>query len=253
MWLEADCNLAGGEALVRQLLHGKEYFRKEFGKDNRILWLPDVFGVFGRAAADTQEVGHRLLHDDQAELGRSTTRPRMTRSCGRGLDGSEVLTHFIPTRDLVGDEHHSLTHFTTYNGDITPMQIAGGWNPLPAEGPGQPVPGQLRLWRRRRRPPPRRCSSISGAWRISCRACRARARALRASSSRSWTRACVTIAGCPSGGRASCTWRYHRGTYTAMAKNKRNNRKIEIELREVELWSTLAARLGGRIPRGRAA
>ena len=44
MWVEADCNLASGEALSRQFLYGKRFFRKEFGKDNQILWLPDVFG-----------------------------------------------------------------------------------------------------------------------------------------------------------------------------------------------------------------
>lgn len=33
---------------------------------------------------------------------------------------------------------------------------------------------------------------------------------------------------------------YHRGTYTAMARNKRSNRKLEILLREVELWCEYA-------------
>ena len=35
---------------------------------------------------------------------------------------------------------------------------------------------------------------------------------------------------------------YHRGTYTSQGKNKRNNRKAELLLREVELWSAMAAR-----------
>ena len=38
---------------------------------------------------------------------------------------------------------------------------------------------------------------------------------------------------------------YHRGTYTAIAKNKRNNRKTELLLREVELWRERAWRLKG--------
>ena len=37
MWLEADCNLTSGESLVRQFLHGKRFFREEFGQDNKIL------------------------------------------------------------------------------------------------------------------------------------------------------------------------------------------------------------------------
>ena len=44
MWVEADCNLISGESLVRQILYGKRFFRDEFGVENHILWLPDVFG-----------------------------------------------------------------------------------------------------------------------------------------------------------------------------------------------------------------
>src|SRR5699024_3217515 len=47
MWLEADCNLSAGESLVRQFLYGKRFFKEEFGKENRVLWLPDVFGYSG--------------------------------------------------------------------------------------------------------------------------------------------------------------------------------------------------------------
>ena len=44
MWVEADCNLSSGESLVRQVLYGKNFFKEEFGVENRVLWLPDVFG-----------------------------------------------------------------------------------------------------------------------------------------------------------------------------------------------------------------
>ncbi len=44
MWVEADTNVSGGEALIRQFVHGKRFFREEFGVDNKMLWLPDVFG-----------------------------------------------------------------------------------------------------------------------------------------------------------------------------------------------------------------
>src|SRR5438105_4155214 len=47
MWVEADCNLPSGESLVRQLLHGKRFFMREFGYETRVLWLPDVFGYPG--------------------------------------------------------------------------------------------------------------------------------------------------------------------------------------------------------------
>jgi alpha-mannosidase len=44
MWVEPDTNISGGEALVRQVLQGKRFFRQEFGVDVNYLWLPDVFG-----------------------------------------------------------------------------------------------------------------------------------------------------------------------------------------------------------------
>ncbi len=44
MWVEADTNISSGEALIRQFVHGKRFFKDEFGVDNRFLWLPDVFG-----------------------------------------------------------------------------------------------------------------------------------------------------------------------------------------------------------------
>ncbi|MEG2814121.1 MAG: alpha-mannosidase, partial [Oscillospiraceae bacterium] len=44
MWVEADCNVTSGESLIRQFVHGKRFFKEEFNKDNKILWLPDVFG-----------------------------------------------------------------------------------------------------------------------------------------------------------------------------------------------------------------
>ena len=33
MWVEADCNMASGEALVRQIVLGKRYFTDRFGVD----------------------------------------------------------------------------------------------------------------------------------------------------------------------------------------------------------------------------
>ena len=50
MFVEADCNIASGEALVRQFVHGQRFSRKEFSVVNSILWLPDVFGYYSAAA-----------------------------------------------------------------------------------------------------------------------------------------------------------------------------------------------------------
>ncbi len=44
VWVEADTNIASGEALIRQLLYGREFFMTEFGKASDTYWLPDCFG-----------------------------------------------------------------------------------------------------------------------------------------------------------------------------------------------------------------
>ena len=40
----------------------------------------------------------------------------------------------------------------------------------------------------------------------------------------------------------------HRGTYTSQAMVKQNNRRCELSMRELELWSTLAALKGKAYP-----
>ena len=44
MWVESDCNVTSGESLIRQILYGNRFFKREFGKTTRVLRLPDVFG-----------------------------------------------------------------------------------------------------------------------------------------------------------------------------------------------------------------
>lgn len=44
MWVEPDFNMPDGEADVRELLVGKEFFQKNFGVDVKVGWNPDSFG-----------------------------------------------------------------------------------------------------------------------------------------------------------------------------------------------------------------
>ena len=43
-WVEPDCNLPGGESLVRQGLYGQRYFKEKFGVTARVGYNPDAFG-----------------------------------------------------------------------------------------------------------------------------------------------------------------------------------------------------------------
>ncbi|MEJ2216221.1 MAG: glycoside hydrolase family 38 C-terminal domain-containing protein [Gemmatimonadota bacterium] len=43
-WVEADANMPGGEALVRQALYGQRAFKRLFGEISHVAWIPDTFG-----------------------------------------------------------------------------------------------------------------------------------------------------------------------------------------------------------------
>ncbi len=44
MWVEADCNLTSGESLCPPVYAWQTLLQRGIRRDNRILWLPDVFG-----------------------------------------------------------------------------------------------------------------------------------------------------------------------------------------------------------------
>ncbi len=109
MWVEADCNLPSGEALVRQLLHGKRFFMREFGYETRILWLPDVFGYPGNLPQLIKESGCDYFLTQKLSWN-DTNKPEHHTFVWEGIDGSRVFTHFPPA--------------DTYNGDFSADEIA---------------------------------------------------------------------------------------------------------------------------------
>ena len=97
MWIEADTNIPNGESLVRQVLYGKRFFREEFGVDNRILWLPDVFGYSGALPQILKKSGIDYFMTTKISWNEYDKFPYDTFKW-RGIDGSEVLSHFICTK-----------------------------------------------------------------------------------------------------------------------------------------------------------
>jgi len=123
MWVEADCNLTSGESLVRQFMYGKRFFKEEFGVDNRILWLPDVFGYSGALPQIMKKCGIDYFMTTKLSWNQFNKIPYDT-FMWRGIDGTEVLTHMITT---LGVGQSTQNFFTTYNGMLHPDSIMGGW------------------------------------------------------------------------------------------------------------------------------
>ena len=96
MWVEADCNITSGESLVRQFLVGQRFFKEEFGKDNDILWLPDVFGYSAALPQIMEQCGIPYFMTTKISWNEVNKLPYDT-FLWEGIDGTRVLTHFVCT------------------------------------------------------------------------------------------------------------------------------------------------------------
>lgn len=235
MWLEADCNLTSGESLVRQFLFGKRFFKEEFNQDNRVLWLPDVFGYSGALPQIMKKSGIDYFMTTKLAWNQTNKIPNDT-FLWKGIDGSEVLTHLITT--LGEGQDPKKDFFTTYNGMLHPDPIMGGWERYSnkeinndilisygyGDGGGGPTRQMLETSARMEK-------GIRGIPKV------------RQEGSRTYFEELEKRV---KDNPRLDTWEgelyfeYHRGTYTSMARNKRGNRKSELALMDLELLGVLA-------------
>lgn len=125
MWLEADCNLTSGESLVRQLLYGKRFMKEEFGVENKILWLPDVFGYSAALPQILRKSGIDKFVTAKIGWNDTNTLPYDT-LIWEGIDGSQIFTTFITVREY----HPNIIENdrdTTYVGLLKPDFVLGAW------------------------------------------------------------------------------------------------------------------------------
>ncbi|MGL4913619.1 MAG: alpha-mannosidase [Romboutsia sp.] len=124
MWLEADCNIPSGESLVRQILVGSRFIKEEFNKDVDYLWLPDVFGYSWALPQILKKSGINTFMTTKISWNQYNRMPHDTFNW-RGIDGSEILTHFITTPEPWSEPG---SWFYTYNGRLTPKSVKGVWD-----------------------------------------------------------------------------------------------------------------------------
>jgi alpha-mannosidase len=233
MWLEADCNIPSGESLVRQLLMGTRFLRNEFGVECRYLWLPDVFGYNWALPQILKKSGIDTFMTTKISWNQYNRMPHDT-FIWRGIDGSEVLTHFITT-----PEPNTKWWFYTYNGTIKPETIQGIWNSyrdkainqelLLSYGYGDGGGGVNREMLEMRR----RLNDIPGLPHVETG--RADEFFERLHKRIKDTDQYVHV------WDGELYLEYHRGTYTSQAYNKRMNRKLELLYRETEWMGVIAS------------
>lgn len=242
MWLEADCNVTSGESLVRQLLYGTAFFRNEFGVENCILWLPDVFGYSAALPQILKKSGIDYFMTTKISWNQFNKLPYDTFNW-RGIDGTEILTYFITTTPTPEKG------FSTYNGDTDPASVKGAWTRFQqkelnqdvlisygyGDGGGGPTRGMLERARRL-------STGIPGMPKVQMGTSRAFFERLD-HKVKDNPRLPIWV--------GELYLELHRGTYTSMARNKRYNRQNEILWGEVEFLSILADMVGDAYPKDR--
>jgi alpha-mannosidase len=229
MWVEADTNLSGGEALVRQFIHGKRFFREQFGVESELMWLPDVFGYSGALPQIMRGCGIKYFATQKIFWTYNGGDPFPYNTfTWEGIDGSTVLAHIF-------NDYNSLTDPGTMNtrwrqrvqkDGIRSLIVAFGWG----DGGGGPTRDHVEHLLRQR--------DLEGA----PRTCLA--------SPVDFFRD-AEAHGVPNQRYVGeLYFQAHRGTYTSQARTKAGNRRSEMGLREAELWGAAAQTLRGfDIPR----
>ena len=227
MWVEPDTNMASGEALIRQLLYGKKYYKEEFGVDSQMLWLPDTFGYTAALPQILKSCGVKYLVTQKIFWSYNEGEQFPYHYFyWEGMDGSKI-TSFLPTS-------------YTYRTD--PSELIGVWENrsqkrdldaflLPfgyGDGGGGPARDYLEYAKREK--------DLEGCPKV------------KQENPITFFKDMEAEGGPKHTYTGELYFSAHRGTYTSQAMVKQNNRRCELSMRELELWSTLAALKGKAYP-----
>ncbi|MFE7773550.1 alpha-mannosidase [Streptomyces sp. NPDC057445] len=220
MWVEADGNLPGGEALARQLVHGKRFFLDEFGIEAEGVWLPDSFGYTAAYPQLAKLAGMKWFLTQKLSWNQTNKLPHHT-FWWEGIDGSRVFTHFPPvdTYNVVfsGREMaHAVRNYQDKGRGTRSLAPFG-------HGDGGGGPNREMLERARR------LADLEGSAKVVIE----HPNAFFAAAQAEYPDAPVWS--------GELYLELHRATYTSQARTKQGNRRSEHALRETELWATAAA------------
>ncbi|KAK2865183.1 hypothetical protein FQN49_003829 [Arthroderma sp. PD_2] len=227
-WVEHDTNLPSGESLVRQFILGQRYFESRFGERSTTFWLPDTFGYSSQIPQLCRLAGMSRFFTQKLSWNNINNFPHTTFNWV-ALDGSQVICHMPPSETYTasahfGDVKRSITKHKSMDQDNTSLLVYGK-----GDGGGGPTFEQIEKLRRQR--------GISDTVGL----------LPRVTSGTSVDDFFAKLEKKAAEGTDFVTWygelylEFHRGTYTTQANTKRNNRKGEFVLRDIELLATLAS------------
>ena len=231
VWIESDCNLVSGESLIRQFLVGQRYTRKHFNYTADVFWLPDTFGY--SAAIPQIMAGTQVRYFLTTKLSWNDTNhfPYDT-FYWNGLDGTKVLTHFNTIHcwpdaatliDRVYASHNAIAHKRVNDSRL----VSYGFG----DGGGGPQYEMIEM--------ARRSADLEGVPKTEHTTASRFMHELEAQAVN------------PPEHVGELYFEGHRGTLTQMHQIKRNNRKAEFALRNLELIESISGTNGGHIDRDR--
>jgi alpha-mannosidase len=230
-WVEPDCNLPSGESITRQFLYGQRYFERTFGARSNLFWNPDVFGYAGQLPQLMRAAGMTRFLTQKLSWNRFTSPPHHSFRW-RGIDGSEVITHFPPADTYNGVATVEELRYHGANYKDADRSVDGLYLFGHGDGGGGPNAGMIETLRRTR--------DLQGA-----------PRAVMRGPDGFFDRL-ETAAADLAAVEGELYFEYHRGTYTSQAEVKRLNRLIEGRLQSLDFLAA-ACDLAGLPAPGRDA
>ena len=223
-WVEPDCNMPSGESLARQFLYGQRFFRKEFGLTCKEFWQPDVFGYNGQLPQLMRQAGISRFLTQKLSWNRFN-KPQHHTFTWQAIDGSEVLAHFPPSDTYnsnasVEDLRRTAQQYKDHDRSRHSYLLFGY-----GDGGGGPTREMIENVLR--------AKDLQGLPRTRVRT----PDEFFALLEEDCTDRPLVI--------GELYFEYHRGTYTTQAAIKRDNRKNEFLLHNVEFLSAAASRAAG--------
>ena len=230
MWVEPDTNMTSGESLVRQLIHGKRFFKEELGVDSVVLWLPDTFGYSAALPQILKGCGVKYLVTQKIfwSYNEGDTFPYHYFTW-QGADGSAIDT-FLPTSYTYRTDPKELCETwkkRVQKRDLDAFLLPFGYG----DGGGGPCRDHIEFALREK--------DLEGVPKVEME-----------SPTRFFER--MEAEGGPKHTYAGeLYFSAHRGVFTSQAAIKKGNRRSELALREAEMWGSLAALSGWEYPLSR--
>lgn len=215
VWVECDCSITSGEAMVRQFLKGQRFTHEHFGYTSDCFWLPDTFGYNAAIPQIMIECGVKYFCTTKMSWNDLNTLPLDTFTW-RGMDGSEVLTHFT-----VIQRFPDVENIVSVMGEVKQKQVFDGKLLTYGfgDGGGGPTYGMLEL--------ARRTEGLAGIPKTEHITVSDFMKRIEASAHN-----LPVISG-------ELYLELHRGTLTQMHDIKRGNRKAEVALHDMEVVAAL--------------